>query len=430
MIFTEVKLLYPHYPGYVQHRSLTDFRITDFATSQIADWWQEARHAADQQIDSFIATYPKLWVVKAYVKAIMLPMPISPWESLDQIIDVLRAGEGAAEFAESGRIWPLVQDILRGIAIAGGVWDLGQEGSLAIGKSMKLYEDVGNGTCQVIAFANAIRRAGRRFFMSLEEIARAHGYASLAQIDPFGLFMGESIHALKVLQIPYRVIPPGFSLEKIAQIAAQEDGVVMVGVKSLNAVDAHAVALEKAGAGFRIIDRGGIYSSFEELAQHNGFSMYVPNGNAPAIVVKNITTGLLNGLPKFFALAGLKLSFGLDTTTDRLNQKLGEFESSGPDVSPPESAAELPAPAPLIFKGTEVPVVKGDTLSGLSLKYYHRVEYWPLIFDANPQISNADVIRPGMVVLVPPLQKFNEKQRADALRRHRAWPRSALRSFK
>ena len=50
-------------------------------------------------------------------------------------------------------------------------------------------------------------------------------------------------------------------------------------------------------------------------------------------------------------------------------------------------------------------VVSGDTLSGISLEHYGNAMKYTVIFEANrPMLENPDLIYPGQVLRIPPLE--------------------------
>lgn len=54
-------------------------------------------------------------------------------------------------------------------------------------------------------------------------------------------------------------------------------------------------------------------------------------------------------------------------------------------------------------------VVRGDTLSGIAKQYYGKAGSWPILFDANrDKLDNPDLIHPGQVLKVPPLDRGND----------------------
>lgn len=54
---------------------------------------------------------------------------------------------------------------------------------------------------------------------------------------------------------------------------------------------------------------------------------------------------------------------------------------------------------------TEYVVQKGDSLSRISLKFYKNAGYWRTIVRANPQLKDANRLRPGMKIKVPALKR-------------------------
>lgn len=53
---------------------------------------------------------------------------------------------------------------------------------------------------------------------------------------------------------------------------------------------------------------------------------------------------------------------------------------------------------------TDYVVQKGDSLSAISLKFYKNAGYWKTIVKANPQLKDANRLRPGMKIKVPMLK--------------------------
>ena len=78
---------------------------------------------------------------------------------------------------------------------------------------------------------------------------------------------------------------------------------------------------------------------------------------------------------------------------------------TGPVVEPapnPTPPAAPPAPAPAPDRG-QYTVVRGDTLSGISKKYYGTFNRWPDIYNRNRSVigSNPNMIYPGQVYTIP-----------------------------
>ena len=74
-----------------------------------------------------------------------------------------------------------------------------------------------------------------------------------------------------------------------------------------------------------------------------------------------------------------------------------------PSATPVPAPAPSPAPAPVPTAAQTYVVVRGDTLSGISLRAYGTADNWPAIWHANPSIANPDLIIPGEVILIPDL---------------------------
>ena len=78
-----------------------------------------------------------------------------------------------------------------------------------------------------------------------------------------------------------------------------------------------------------------------------------------------------------------------------------QLEQTAP--APVPAPAPAPAPAPVPTAAQTYVVVRGDTLSGISLRAYGTADNWPAIWHANPSIANPDLIIPGEVILIPDL---------------------------
>lgn len=88
-----------------------------------------------------------------------------------------------------------------------------------------------------------------------------------------------------------------------------------------------------------------------------------------------------------------------------------------PDVVSPRGCAPTP-PLP-----RTVTVAAGDSLSKIAQREYQDMFLWPLLYDANRSTigNNPNLIRPGQVLGVPDLRKFNATQLEEARRRGRQW---------
>lgn len=76
----------------------------------------------------------------------------------------------------------------------------------------------------------------------------------------------------------------------------------------------------------------------------------------------------------------------------------------------PAPAKKKAAPRVRVVVDTATPaadyvVQKGDSLSKISLKFYKNAGYWKTIVKANPQLKDANRLRPGMKIKVPALKR-------------------------
>ena len=177
------------------------------SASELAEWWDKNKKESEKALEDFVDAHPHMWGVAATVQTCM--------DVGAGFVDVLRFGEGMAESYNTGKVWPLVQDLFRGLTIAGGAAKLlgsaavaGRVGSFIGrgtsigGKLPGLYADVApaKGICAPIATANAIRRTGnalmlnKNLMLSLDEVAVAHGRTAILAAE--SVSMDESINAL------------------------------------------------------------------------------------------------------------------------------------------------------------------------------------------------------------------------------------------
>lgn len=76
-----------------------------------------------------------------------------------------------------------------------------------------------------------------------------------------------------------------------------------------------------------------------------------------------------------------------------------DVKSGSSSAAMPKSAAETPKKASATYT-----VVSGDSLSKIAKRHYGDANKWKAIFEANRDlISNPDLIHPGQVLTLPPL---------------------------
>jgi hypothetical protein len=359
------------------------------SASELADWWDRKTKESDTALLEFVDAHPNLWVVGAVAQTGMEFAGV-------MVFDVLRFGEGAAESYETGKIAPLVQDVFRGMSIAGGIGKAAQFGRVAVGKTLSLYANVAGRTCAPIAMGNALRRAGQFLFLSLEEIAAAHG-VSLSWIAGKGASMASSIAALRRLGVSFEVLK-AVSWQNVVARLMQSEGVMMIRIIGSKGGAEHRIILQKVGGIVKILDRYGEFADLEALSVRYASVLkggkFIIDPAADAVFVKRIFSMLVNGVPTLMIAANALIHLSQGTTVPDLDQKFEDFkrQRGGSQV------IHLTPPP-------EITVAPGDTLSGLALKHYGSVEYWPLIWDGNRETigENPNRIRPGMTLVVLPL---------------------------
>jgi LysM repeat protein len=371
------------------------------SASDLAAWWEKNRRESDKALDDFVDAHPNLWVLAATTATAM--------DLGAGMVDVLRFGEGAAESYETGKIAPLLHDVLRGVSIASQSGTVLQKARPLVGR-LKLYSDPGGGLCVPISIGNALRRTGQRFLLSLQEIGQASG-VPFQQIWKTGLTDPQMLSALRKLGVKFTVVQQAQSLQHLTTIARATKGVVSLPLSS--ASGGHMALLENVGGKLRIVDRSGFYKSLADLSKHYGTKFTVDAAGA-AVVLRDVTAGMLGKVATLMIAAdGLTVKLDNNTTLPTLDAKFTEFKQSRPS-----GAAGATGGA-----GASVVVASGDTLSALARKHYGSVEYWPLLWDANRTTvgPNPNRIAPGMRLTVPPLRSFTQQQLADARQRFSSW---------
>jgi hypothetical protein len=370
-----------------------------YTGSDLAAWWEKNRRESDKALNEFVDAYPHLWGLAAITATFM--------DVGAGTVDLLRFGEGAAESYETGKLAPLLHDVLRGVSIAAEVGGLGQSARPLLGK-LKLYTDAEGGICAVISIGNALRRTGQRFLLSLREIGEASG-VPFSRILEEGLTNPQIMAALRRIGAKFETIPAAQSWENLVNIAKRTDGVVSLPLTS--ARGGHMALLERSANGVRIIDRSGIYDNLADLSRSYGTVFSVAAAKTSAIL-RNVTGRVLNGVATLMMYSdGLVVKLDGKMTVPQLDAKFKEFKQSRQPV------ARTGTP------GTSVAVVHGDTLSDLAARYYGAMEYWPLLWDTNRAVvgANPNRLSLGMKLLVPPLASFTQAQRDDARRRFPTW---------
>lgn len=134
-------------------------------------------------------------------------------------------------------------------------------------------------------------------------------------------------------------------------------------------------------------------------------------GNGPGVIWQNIkhNASQVAGPDQ----AGMR--FGSFYSVREAAQEL--LKSSPPLVNAIDSRPPL---------GTH-PVKPNDWLSKIADKWYHDMYKWPIIYDANSDVIGKDPnkIKPGQILTIPDLADYTTAGIADAVKRGKAWKKSA-----
>jgi hypothetical protein len=285
------------------------------SASELADWWDRKTKESDNALLEFVDTHPNLWVIGAVAQTGMEFAGV-------MVFDIFRFGEGAAESYETGKIAPLVQDVFRGMSIAGGLGKAAQFGRAAVGKTLSLYANVAGRTCAPIAMGNALRRTGQLLFLSLEEIAAAHG-VSLNRIAQEGANMASSIAALRKLGVSFDVLR-AVSWSNVVARLMQSEGVMMIRIIGSKGGAEHRIILQKMGGVVKILDRYGEFADLDALSCRYASALkggkFIIDPAADAVFVKRIFSMLVNGLPTLMIEANAVVHLSEETTVPDLDR--------------------------------------------------------------------------------------------------------------
>ncbi len=422
--------------------------IRKHPTSELADWWDKnntpdpgqvmldkMEHDADAQLSrdlsDFVDAHPHLWVIAVTVQRVSvisrktqhaLDVHARMNDLTNMYVDVLRFGEGAAEFHETGRIAPLIQDVLRGATIASAAAKSLQSFRPVLGHWIGLYEDINPGAplCAPINLGNVARLTGQRpILLNLEKICKALGVdlSIISKAETSGIKIPMITKALEKLKIPFVDLGRGSSFAKLVELVKtgeKGEGVVYVSVEQEASGGGHALLIEKTPFGeVRIVDRSGYYTSknIDKLAEKYGGKFSITR-KSHAILIKNASVKMIDGVHTLMVAASLALKLAGNMTVPELNKKFQHFKATRPASAGSSEAGSI-----------NITVERGDTLSDLAQKYYGTNQYWPLLWDANRAAigPNPNRIRPGMPLSVPPKSSFSSTQLQDAMRRFPTW---------
>jgi LysM repeat protein len=320
-------------------------------------------------------------------------------------VDVGRVGNGI--LVEGG--WKGIgKDALRVLTVAGG-------GGAVIGRVSKLMRltQVGN-TCAPVAQTNAIRLAGQRFFMTLEELATKAGL-NLQNIAAVGSGSAEytgMIAAMQRMGIAVRTLASGSTMtlqRAFDLIKANPGGVVTFSILRAGSGMGHRLyATYSRLGGFVVRDPNSVVRTFRTVADiEKAFGAGTIVRQSPMIFIPN--TFLTTAASAAETASGLGELFVQVVPIVEVLARDDETAVQALEVR--ENMAKSGGPPPLMklsslgAAGKYHTVVPGDWLSKLAKRYYGNMHKWPVIFEANRKTigRNPDVIRVNQRLFIPNL---------------------------
>ncbi len=340
-------------------------------------------------------------------------------------VDVGRIGNGVLV---EGGVKGVGKDALRALNLVG-------DAGAAINRGAKLLRivQVGN-TCAPVAQTNALRLAGQRFFITVEELARKSGLnlQAIAQAGRQSDTYTRMMSALQAMNVPFRTLAARAMAvrDALAMVRANPGGVVTFSIRSapgiVGKMGPHRLyATWSRLGGLAIRDPNYstvVYRSLAELEAVWGNGALV--SASPMIFIPNalLTTAAgvvetLGGLGSM-ALQVLPLIKVPATDAETAVQALSAYDEHSNRAADapvrkaaPARAAAAPASRPAAHAAPAPPsgkyhtVVRGDWLSKLAEHYYGNMHKWPVIFAANRRTigRNPDRIEVGQRLLIPNL---------------------------
>jgi hypothetical protein len=323
-------------------------------------------------------------------------------------VDVGRLGNG---IIIEGGVKGVGKDVLRALNFAGGAGAVIGRGA----KFMRLLQ-AGN-TCAPVAQTNALRLAGQRFLITLEELASRSGInlqaiaAAGRQSDTYT----RMITAMQQMGIAVRTISQGTRMgvsNVINLIKANSGGVITFSIRTAAGAQPHRLYATFSRLGGLVIRDSNFlfktYRSIADLEKVWGAGAII--SESPIIFVPNsfITTaasisetlggwaGLGIQLIPLVPVAATDDETALQALTVR-EQVAGTTIHLGAPGTVPNAEGGL--------AGKYHTVQPGDWLSKLAKHYYGNMFKWPVIFAANRRVigNNPDIIRAGQKLFIPNL---------------------------
>jgi hypothetical protein len=327
-------------------------------------------------------------------------------------VDVGRVGNG---ILVEGGIKGVAKDALRALNLVGGA-------GAVIGRGAKLLRIVQAGnTCAPVAQANALRLAGQRFLITVEDLARSSGInlraiaAAGRQSDTYT----RMVAAMRAMGIPVRTLSSGSAMaaeDALNLVKANPGGVVTFSIRTAAGALPHRLyATWSRLGGLAIRDPNyllKVYRSLADLEKVWGPGAVV--SDSPVLYVANSllttaagvaeTAGGLAGLGEV-ALQAVPVVQVPAADAETAVQALTVREELAGGADHRRGGQHPDAPAPARGAGEYHTVAPGDWLSKLARHYYGNMTKWPVIFAANRRLIGRDPnrIKPGQRLLIPNL---------------------------
>ncbi|HYJ89739.1 MAG TPA: LysM peptidoglycan-binding domain-containing protein [Pyrinomonadaceae bacterium] len=327
-------------------------------------------------------------------------------------VDVGRLGNG---ILIEGGVKGVGKDALRALTLVGGA-------GAVISRGTKLLRIVQAGnTCVPVAQTNALRLAGQRFLITVEELAKKSGInlpaiaAAGRQSDTYTKMMA----AMQAMKIPFKVLAQGAKLkvaDVINLIKGNGGGVITFSIRTASGAMPHRLFATFGRLGGLIIrdpnSRLTIYRSLAELEKVWGAGAVV--SDSPIIFIPNsLITTVANAAQTVGGWAGLgdvamqvvpvvSVPASDEETalqTLMIREKLASANGQSTNVVPSITLNYNGVP------GKYHTVVPGDWLSKIAQHYYGDMKKWPVIFAANHKTIGQDpnLIKPGQRLFIPDL---------------------------
>ena len=422
--------------------------------SECADWWEQQIKDYKKELEEYAVEHPNYWGIAA-IKATAADL------GYVFFVDLARLGEGFAQ----GGVKGIVQDILRILSfippgkILQGAKPAGGQVVRYISNA-KVWRHCGGGVCAPITIAQALQRTGTKFTVGLKEIADALG-KPLIRIYKSGIHHSAIAKALTQLGLKFQTLAKGSITTFSAAFAKARvsEGPIMLFIKGrrykmekikgtnqwkyvtevIDGVETkvienvgHGVLVGKTLFGTKIIDRYGVVSNFDKLAQNYGLiGKWSIDTSAPIYVFTNaiIDPQLIKLVEKYGILASLaRVSMAVfdfnrgQVSPDFIKQDFQRFveqrRGSKPTVTLPEQH---------IQGGKSIEVKRGDparsTLSGIAKAEYQDWMLWPLIYDLNKDVigSNPNQLKAGISLLILPKEHYTAQEISSARQRAPLW---------